>query len=145
MQNHDNPSVGNLKISRDVIATIARYATMEIEGVHSLASLAANLKGWLLKKQSAKPIVIDLSDDMAVIDIRVNVKAGTRIPDTAQRIQESVKEAVQNMTGIAVSKVNVEIAGIIFEEAPAMETAPQKIDYPNVSELVPENSDEQAF
>ena len=113
MQNHDHgQSAGNLKISRDVLATIARYATMEIEGVASLASFTTNIRGWLLKKQSAKPIAIDF----AVIDIHVNIKAGVNIPKTAEKIQSAVKEAVQNMTGIAVSRVNINIAGIVFDD-----------------------------
>ncbi|MCI8491896.1 MULTISPECIES: Asp23/Gls24 family envelope stress response protein [Anaerotruncus] len=117
MQNHDHgQSAGNLKISRDVLATIARYATMEIEGVASLASFTTNIRGWLLKKQSAKPIAIDLNDDVAVIDIHVNIKAGVNIPKTAEKIQSAVKEAVQNMTGIAVSRVNINIAGIVFDD-----------------------------
>ena len=122
MQSHDqNQAAGNLKISREVIATIARYAALEIEGVDSLASFATNLKGWLLKKQSAKPIGIDLSDDVAVIELHVNIKAGVNIPETAEKIQSAVKEAVQNMTGIAVSRVNINIAGIVFVE-PAEQT-----------------------
>ena len=111
MQSHDqNQAAGNLKISREVIATIARYAALEIEGVDSLASFATNLKGWLLKKQSAKPIGIDLSDDVAVIELHVNIKAGVNIPETAEKIQSAVKEAVQNMTGIAVSRVNINLS-----------------------------------
>ena len=59
MQNVESSQpIGNLKISRDVIATIAKFATLEIEGVASLASFATNIKGWLLKKQTAKPNVI---------------------------------------------------------------------------------------
>lgn len=117
MRNHESTQAnGNLKISRDVIATIARYATMEIEGVASLASFTANLKGWIVKKQSPRPIVIDLSDDIASIDVHVNLKAGYKIPEVSEKIQMAVKEAVQNMTGIAVSHVNIEIADIIFEE-----------------------------
>ena len=122
MQSHDqNQAAGNLKISREVIATIARYAALEIEGVDSLASFATNLKGWLLKKQSAKPIDIDLSDDVAVIELHVNIKSCVNIPETAEKIQSAVKEAVQNMTGIAVSRVNINIAGIVFAE-PAEQT-----------------------
>lgn len=121
MQNHDcSQSTGNLKISREVIATIARYATLEIEGVASLASFTANIKGWLLKNQSPKPIVIDLSDEIAVIDVHVNIKAGVNIPAVAEKIQLAVKEAVQNMTGIVVSRVNINIAGIVFEEPVAV-------------------------
>lgn len=40
MQNHENTQPnGNLKISREVISTIAKYAALEVEGVASLASL----------------------------------------------------------------------------------------------------------
>ena len=116
MQAQENTQpVGNLKISREVIATIARYAAMEIEGVASLPSFATNLKG-ILKKQSPKAVSIDLSDDVAVIDIHINVKSGVNIPALAEKLQLSVKEAVQNMTGIAVSRVNVIVAGIVFDE-----------------------------
>lgn len=116
MHNHDSQSTGNLRISRDVIGTIARYATLDIEGVASLASFTTNLKGWLLKKQSTKPIAIELNDDMATIDVHVNIRAGVNIPEVAEKIQAAVKEAVQNMTGITVSRVNINIAGIVFDE-----------------------------
>ena len=78
MQNHENTQPnGNLKISREVISTIAKYAALEVEGVASLASFTANLKGWLLRRKSAKPITIDLTDDVARIDLHINVKAGS--------------------------------------------------------------------
>ena len=118
MLNHDvTQSTGNLRISREVIATIARYAALEIEGIDSLASFATNLKGWLLKKQSARPVSIDLNDDVAEICLHINVKAGVNIPKTSEKVQHAVKEAVQNMTGIVVSRVNIVIAGIVFDES----------------------------
>ena len=117
MQNHENTQPnGNLKISREVISTIAKYAALEVEGVASLASFTANLKGWLLRRKSAKPITIDLTDDVARIDLHINVKAGVKIPELAEKVQAAVKEAVQNMTGIAVSHVTIEISDIIFEK-----------------------------
>ena len=117
MQNNADKStpVGSLRISQDVIATIAASTTTEVEGVASLAAFTANLTGWFIRKQTSKPIVIDLKDDVAVIDIHVNLRYGARIPEVAQDIQRSVKEAVQNMTGVAVTKVNVYIAGIVFD------------------------------
>lgn len=113
-QNQEQLPAGNLKVSREVIATIAKYSALEIEGVASLASFASNIKGWLLKKQSAKPIVINVSDDMVVIDIHINVKAGVNIQAVASKVQEAVKEAVQNMTSLTVMRVNVNIADVDF-------------------------------
>lgn len=115
----NNPVAGNLKISQDVIASIASFAIKEIDGVASLAPFTANVKDWLIKKQTARPIVISLNDDVATIDLHLNLKFGYKIPDVAFRVQQSVKDAVQSMTGIAVAKVNVYIAGIVFEEPKA--------------------------
>ena len=119
LRNDPNNSVGSLRISRDVIATITSAATREINGVADLAPFTTNIKGWLMKKQTAKPIVIDLTDDVASIDIHVILKSGTKIQEVSENIQAAVKEAVQNMTGIAVSKVNINVAGIDFGTAAA--------------------------
>ena len=112
--NRPDPA-GTLSISEDVIATIAANTTTEIEGVAALANFYSNVvSSWFWKKQSSRPIIINLNDDVATIDIHVSLRSGVRIPDVAQNIQRSVKDAVQNMTGIAVTKVNVYVSGIVF-------------------------------
>ncbi len=117
MSNVENRQpTGSLKISKEVIASIAGTAAKEINGVADLATFTTNIKGWLMKKQSPKPIIINLSDDVATIDIHVVLKNGAKIPETSEKIQNAVKEAVQNMTGITVSRVNICVAGIEFEE-----------------------------
>ncbi|HIY08752.1 MAG TPA: Asp23/Gls24 family envelope stress response protein [Firmicutes bacterium] len=113
--NRPDPA-GTLSISEDVIATIAANTTTEIEGVAALANFYSNVvSSWFWKKQSSRPIIINLNDDVATIDIHVSLRSGVRIPDVAQNIQRSVKDAVQNMTGIAVTKVNVYVSGIVFD------------------------------
>ena len=113
--NRPDPA-GTLSISEDVIATIAANTTTEIEGVPALANFYSNVvSSWFWKKQSSRPIIINLNDDVATIDIHVSLRSGVRIPDVAQNIQRSVKDAVQNMTGIAVTKVNVYVSGIVFD------------------------------
>ena len=113
--NRPDPA-GTLSISEDVIATIAANTTTEIEGVAALANFYSNVvSSWFWKKQSSRPIIINLTDDVAAIDIHVSLYSGVRIPDVAQNIQRSVKEAVQSMTGIAVTKVNVYVSGVVFD------------------------------
>ena len=114
------PNAGSLKISQDVIASIAGYAATDMEGVASLAPMPASLTGWF-EKQPLNPIAIQLDDGVAVIDIRLKVKNGVKIPELSKKLQANVKEAVQNMTGIVVSKVNLQIAGVAFQEEAAAE------------------------
>ena len=112
--------IGSLRISRDVIATIAGTAAQEVPGVARLATFTANnIKGMLSKRQMPRPVSIDLTDEMAQIVIQVILKDGTNIPSVSEKILESVKESVQNMTGIPVTKVNIVVAGIEFEDCPA--------------------------
>lgn len=115
VENNKQPS-GSLKISQDVLATISNFAAEEIDGVVSLADTYAPIKHFLKKGSIGKPIQISLNDDVAVIDISVNLKYGANIPAVAETLQKAVKDAVQNMTGITVSKVNVHVAGIVFPE-----------------------------
>lgn len=110
------PSAGSLKISQEVIASIAQYTVNEIEGVAGLAPISPSLTGWLLEKQTIKPVSIVITDGVAVIDIRICIKNDVRIPELSKKLQSAVKEAVQNMTGIVVSRVNLNIAGIVFPQ-----------------------------
>ncbi len=107
---------GNLKISEDVISTVTKLTVKEVKGVHSLALSPANLKDALLKVDANRPIRISLNGDVAQIDISVNLRYGFKIREVAEEIQTSVKDAVQNMTGVTVSKVNVYVAGVKFRE-----------------------------
>lgn len=120
METDSYNNIGSLKISEDVIATIAGVATSEIKGVAGLSprpgSGSSGILGLIGKKAMNKSIHLEMRDSEAVIDIYVNLYLGTKIPDTAAEIQSRVKDAVQTMTGIAVSKINVHISGVVIQQ-----------------------------
>ena len=103
-----------IKISSDVIAVIAGVAVSEVPGVFGMAGGFAGgitevLKG---KKNLAKGIKVDTTDNKAKIDVNIIVDYGARIPDVAFEIQNRVKTAVENMTGL---KVDVHVQGVNTE------------------------------
>jgi uncharacterized alkaline shock family protein YloU len=104
---------GSLKVSTNVIVSIAETAASEVEGVavNSVNKFAV-LSGAPLTSKLVSPIKVRLNGDSAVIDIAVVTESGFRSYEVAKSVQEHVKSSVQNMTGIAVSKVNVKIVGI---------------------------------
>ncbi len=108
----DKAPFGSLKISKDVIGAIVYLATCEIEGVAGVAGLGENIKGMLSQRRIVKPVNVVLKEETAIIDIQVILEYGSKIPQISRKIQEAVKEAVQSMTGIAVSKVNITVAGV---------------------------------
>lgn len=116
-----------IKIASDVIAVIAGVAVSEVSGVFSMAGGFAGgitevLKG---KKNLAKGIKVDSADNKAKIDVNIIVEYGARIPDVAFEIQNRVKTAVENMTGLKVEEVNVHVQGVnteVLTEEPQEET-----------------------
>ena len=107
---------GNLKISEDVVASIATIAAKEVEGVAELSTAPANLKGIFKSKPVKTSVEVDLNDGVAIIDIYLKIKYGAKVQPVSADIQKKVKDSVQNMTGIAVSKVNIHISGISIED-----------------------------
>ena len=112
----ENAETGNIKISEDVLASIATIATKEIEGVAELSVAPANIKGILKSKPVNSSVIVELGDGVAVFDIYLKIKYGAKVQSVSAEIQKKVKDSVQNMTGIAVSKVNVHISSIAIED-----------------------------
>ena len=110
--NSSNVVGGSLQISTGVIAKIAKLATLEVEGVQAVSAGSHSVKGLFRTVSQYRPIVVNIL-----------VKYGCRIPPLAERVQGNVKNAVQNMTQITVSRVNVVVAGLAPEQ-PEPETEP---------------------
>lgn len=108
---------GKLTISEDVIEAIAMNAAKDVEGISSFSNRPSDVVNTI-KQRSLKvmsPVRISQDADDFVISIYVNVLPSIKIREIASEVQNNVKEAVQNMTGRVVSKVNVIVAGIDFE------------------------------
>lgn len=109
----EHETENNIKIADDVVAIIAGVAVSEVSGVASMAGgfpgISAVLGG---KKNLSKGIKVEVGEKDAKIDVNIIVEYGVRIPDIAFEIQNRVKKAVENMTGLKVSEVNVHVQGV---------------------------------
>ncbi len=100
----------NLKISEDVIITVARLAALDVKGVACLAGEVSKMS----KLRNNGPIIVSMIEDVAEINIKIKVKNGVKVTAVAQEVQTAVKENVQSMTGVAVARVNVIVSGVVF-------------------------------
>lgn len=103
-----------IKISNDVVASIAGVAVSEVPGVYSMAGgLAGGISEVFSgKKNLSKGIKVEVGEKDTKIDVNIIVEYGVRIPDVAFEIQGRVKKAVETMTGLRVSGVNIHVQGI---------------------------------
>ena len=105
--------LGNIHISEEVLAAITAAAALEVDGVSGLAAnLGSDIAELLGKKNLAKGVHVKMEDDKVEIELSVLMAYGHTIPDMGKAIQDSVKSAVESMTGLEVSAVNVNVGGI---------------------------------
>ena len=108
---------GSLQISTQVIAKIPRCAALEVEGVAEVSCGTQNKKlKDLLEASIQPPVAVEMRDGTAELTLHLIMASGARIPAVAEKVQENVKSAVQNMTSVTVSRVNLVIAGLAAEQ-----------------------------
>ena len=112
---------GSLQISTEVLCKIARCAALEVAGVAEVSCGSQNrkVKDFLERANVQSPVTVEMRDGTAEITLHLVVAFGARIPSVAEKVQENVKTAVQNMTNVTVSRVDLVIAGL----APAQDAA----------------------
>ena len=115
LQEEDN--VGSVKIADDVVAMIAGIAATEVDGV---AAMAGNVTNELMSKVGVKNlkkgVKVDVINKVVRVDLALIMEYGYNIPATSQKVQERVKNAIENMTGLEVSDVNIRIAGVNMQK-----------------------------
>ena len=108
--------IGVIKITDEVVAIIAGIAATEVPGVAGMSGgIAGGIAEALGRKNLSKGIKVEAGEKDVKIDIYILVEYGFRIPDVAWTIQEKVKNAVQEMTGLNVIEVNIHIQGVNLE------------------------------
>ena len=110
-------NLGEVRIADEVVAIIAGLAATEVEGVSSMAGNITNeLVSKLGMKNLSKGIKVEVQENVVKVDVALNIRFGYGIPEVSSKVQERVKSAAENMTGLEVSSINVRIAGVNMEK-----------------------------
>lgn len=114
---YEKEMMGEVRIADEVVAIIAGLAATEVDGVDSMAGNITNeLVGKLGMKYLSKGVKVDVTEEHVSVDLSLNIKYGYNIPDVSERVQDRVKSAIENMTGLTVLDVNIRIAGVNINE-----------------------------
>ena len=112
----NDASKGEIKIADEVVAIIAALAATEVEGVASMAGNITNeLIGKLGMKNLSKGVKVDVLGGIVTVSLALNLKYNYSIVEVSARVQEKVKNAIENMTGLEVADVNIKVAGVEME------------------------------
>jgi len=108
---------GIIRISDDVVSTIAGLAALETPGIAAMSGgISEGLAKRLSGKNVQKGVSVEVGQLESAIDLRVIVNYGSKIQEVCRDLQQNVREAVENMTGLSVVEVNVKVEGVAFRE-----------------------------
>ena len=115
---YDDEGIGTVQIADEVVAIIAGLAASEVKGV---ASMAGNVTRDLIEKLGVKSLSkgvrVLVEEGEVKVAMNINMKYGYNVPDTCTEIQDKVKTAIETMTGLNVSEVNIKIASVVMDNA----------------------------
>ncbi|MTI48196.1 Asp23/Gls24 family envelope stress response protein [Sporosalibacterium faouarense] len=108
---------GQIKIADEVVGIIAGLAATDVKGVAGMSGgIAGGIAEILGRKNLSKGVKVQVGESDAAIDLYIIVEYGAKIPDVSWKVQESVKDAVETMTGLNVLEVNIHIQGVNIQK-----------------------------
>ncbi|MBE5761829.1 MAG: Asp23/Gls24 family envelope stress response protein [Clostridiales bacterium] len=123
---------GSVTFADDVIAIIAGIAATDVEGVAGMSGgISSGISDMLGRKNLTKGVKVEVGSEQVAVDLYLVINYGVRIIEVSKNVQENVKKAIEDMTGLSVVEVNVHVLGVKIEKEPAVvpsepaEPAPQ--------------------
>lgn len=113
----EDGNTGTTQIANEVIAVIAGLAATDVQGVAAMSGgIVGGIAERLRRKNLSKGVKVEVASDERTCSVELSIicEYGYRIPDVARLIQEAAKEAIEGMTGLQVSAVNVHVLGVAF-------------------------------
>lgn len=107
-----------LSINTEVLEKMAEIAAKEVDGVAGLSKRAIDIKGAVKgkNKNPFKGVKVESENGALKLTVYICVKKDAIVKEVAEKVQSNVKDKIQNMTGTAVTQVNVSVADIELEK-----------------------------
>jgi len=112
---------GKTTIADAVVAKIAGIAAREVSGVHALGGGTARAVGALRERipgartNQGQGVSVEVGERQAAVDVQLVAEYGVSIADLAQGIRRNIVKAVERMTGLEVTEVNIEVQDVYLE------------------------------
>jgi len=126
MDKVDRVEFGSIKIADEVVSIVAGLAATDVPGVAGMSGgIVGGIAELLGRRNLSKGVKVEVGEKEAAVDLYIVVEYGVRIPEVALRIQQSVKRAIESMTGLTVVEANVHVQGVVLHPGETKEEEPR--------------------
>ena len=113
---------GTTTIAEGVVQKIAGLAAREVSGVHALGGGAARTLGALRERipgasqATGQGVSVEVGEKQAAVDVEIVAEYGVAIADLASGIRRNVISAIEKMTGLEVTEVNITVNDVHVDD-----------------------------
>lgn len=115
METTDHPG-SSITYANEVIAIIAGVAASEVEGIAGMSPTSGISDILGRNRNITRGVKVEIGPEEASVDLYIIVEYGTPIQQASRDAQESVRKAIESMTGLKVVRVDVHVQGVSFEK-----------------------------
>jgi len=115
----DRESIGRIEVAPEVLATIAQYTVLRVEGVSKMAAIPADMARMFRRATRQEGILLNLSENQVRFDIYVIMEPQASVLETSRNVQSAVNEAIDTLVGIPVDAINVHVEDVVYRQGEA--------------------------
>jgi uncharacterized alkaline shock family protein YloU len=112
-----NRPPGKTTIAPEVLLTIARLTTLDVDGVSRMSSVPGGVNRYF-SKGIGEGVRITLEHERVYADLYLIVENDVNIREVSRNVQEDVTRAISEMVGMEVGRINVHIEDIDYPGDP---------------------------
>jgi uncharacterized alkaline shock family protein YloU len=114
--NEQTDPIGRIEVAPEVLTTIARHATLGVQGVSRLTTASSAKSRPFRRGNPNDGILLQFNDDKLIFDIYVLMEPHVNLRETSKNLQNAVVEAMDTMVGLEVGAVNIHVEDVVFNQ-----------------------------
>ena len=111
----ERESLGRIEVAPEVIATIARFAVLRVDGVLRMAPIPAHINRMFRRATRQDGVVLDVANNHVRFDIYVIMEPQANVLVASRMMQTAVTEAIDTLVGVPVDAVNIHVEDVVYE------------------------------
>jgi uncharacterized alkaline shock family protein YloU len=107
--------LGTTRVANEVVASIAAYAAMQVNGVHAMYRPSGQNFDRIVRRSHAhRGVRVEMLDDALHLSLFVVMESGGNVPAVGAEVQQRVADAIDRMLALRVEEVNVFVSEVAF-------------------------------
>jgi uncharacterized alkaline shock family protein YloU len=107
---------GTTTIAPGVLVTIAQLTALNVEGVAFMAPTPSGMNR-ILHRDTGEGVRIEIDENSVSVELYLILTSGVNVRDVCQKVQAEVADAIEQMVGMDVERIDVHVHDIHYDQS----------------------------